>query len=103
MTENVRVAVTLSPEILSQLESEAITIEDELRRKDSTVYITYEGTGGTTKDLAMVITASAGLAPLLVPILTSLFKRLFPLREIILEEESLPDGTQRRKFSLKER
>jgi hypothetical protein len=103
MAEDARFAIVLSREIMDELDSQAMSIEEEIRRKDPNVQITHEGLGGATKDAATIITATAALAPLVVPILTSLIRRIFPRRDIEVEEMMLPDGTQWRKLSVKER
>jgi hypothetical protein len=102
MSDNIKIAVVLSREILDEMDSQGLSLEDELRKKDLPV---TQGGGGAagTKDVATIITATAALAPLVVPIVTAIVQRLFPLREVTVEEKQSPDGTRHCKVSVKER
>jgi len=104
LADDVKAAIVLTREILDEFDSQTLEFADELRKKEPRLRLSHQAAGtGATKDIVTIITATAALAPLIVPIVTVIIKRLFPLRELVVEEDQLADGTRRCKFSMKEK
>ena len=90
----------LDATIRQEFQERQITLEDEIARDRSELGVTYGALKG--KDLVPIITATAGLAPLVVPVLTTIIRRLFPYREIQIEVEEFGENKKKVTVRVKE-
>ncbi len=106
MRDNIKIIFTFSDEIQTELHANDIDFFQELLKKQPELSIQYrehpkkaEG----ERNVVEVITATAALAPLIVPIAKEFIKRLLPHEKITEKEVVHPDGTIESSYSIERR